>query len=151
MRSLTLAGSSVLLLTGCFTYRSLDSVDTAMPAPGTKVEVRLTTSAAASLANEIGPDVLYLRGDALSADSAALTLAIREAETARHISTEWKGERLTLPREDIASLSQRRLSVGATALVGGLAGGGLVVAATAFSASSSSTGSSGVRPPGGVQ
>ena len=151
MRSLTLAGSSVLLLTGCFTYRSLGPVDTAMPPPGTRVEVRLTTAAAAALANQVGPDVLYLRGDALSADSTALTLAVTESETARHISTEWKGEHLTLPREDIASVSQRRLAVGATALLGGLAGGGLVVAATAFGASSSSTGSNGVQHPVGVQ
>jgi hypothetical protein len=150
MRSLTAAGI-LLLLTGCFTYRSLGSVDAAMPAPDTKVEIRLTTSAAAALANQIGPDVLYLRGDAVSADATALTLAITESETARHTSTTWKGEHVTVPREDIASVSQRRLAVGATALIGGLAGGGLVVAATAFSASSSSTGSNGVKPPVGVQ
>ncbi len=151
MKPLALAGSSILLLTGCFTYRTVGSVEGAMPSAGTKAEIRLTTAAAAALANQIGPDVVYLRGRIVSADSMALTLAVTESETARHISTEWKGEHLVLHREDIASVSQRKLAVGATALLGGLAGGGLVVAAAAFGASSSSAGSGGVRPPGGVQ
>jgi hypothetical protein len=151
MKSLMLAGSSVLLLTACFTYRPLGSVDAAMPTPGTRVEVRLTTTAAAALANQVGPDVLYLQGDVVSADSTALTVAVTQSETARRISTEWRGEHFTLPREDIASLSQRKLSVGATALLGGLAGGGIVAAAAAFSGGSSSTGSTGGNRPGGVQ
>ncbi len=146
-----LASCSLLRLIGCFTYRPLGSVDAVMPAPGTKVEVQLSTSAAPALAGQVGPDVLYLRGNVLSADSAALLLAMTESETARHISTEWKGEHLALARGDIARVSQRKLSVGATALLGSLAGGGIVLAATAFSPSSSVTGSGGVRPPSGVQ
>jgi hypothetical protein len=146
-----LAGSSVLLLAGCFTYRPLGSVDAARPTPGTRVEVRLTTAAAAALANQVGPDVLYLHGDVVSADSTTLTLAITQSETARRIRTDWRGEHLTLPREEIASLSQRKLSVGATALLGGLAGGSLVAAAAAFSGGSNTTGSTGGNKPGGVQ
>ena len=151
MKSLMLAGSSVLLLGACFTYRSLGLVDAAMPAPGTRVEVRLTNAGATTLATQVGPDVLYLQGNVLSADSSALTLAITQSETVRRVSTEWKGEQFTLPREDIASLSERKLSVGATALLGGLAGGGLIAAASAFGGGSSSTGSTGGSKPVGAQ
>lgn len=151
MKRLALAGSCMLLSEGCFTYRLLGSADTAMRTSGTKVEIRLNSWGAATLANQIGVDVLYLQGDILAVDSTALGLAITASETARRVRTEWKGEHLTLPREDIASVSQRKLSVGATALMGGLAGGGLVALAAAFSGASSSSGSTGGGKAGGAQ
>jgi hypothetical protein len=116
------------LLTGCYTYRPLPSVDGAMAPAGTQVEVRLTTAGAAGLANQVGPDVLYLDGFLVAADSNALTVKMARSETARRVSAEWKGEQITIPREDIASVGQRKFSVGATALLGGIAGGGLVAA-----------------------
>ena len=151
MKWVTLLGPGVLLLVGCYTYRPLGSVDVAMPNPGTRVEARLTTVGATALANEIGPDVRSLRGDVVSADSAAITLAITQSETSRHINTEWRGEQVTISRGTIASVSERKFSVGATALVGGLAGGGLVAAAVAFGTGSSNTGSTGGSKPVGVQ
>lgn len=151
MKWLTLGGSCMVLLEGCFTYHLLGSADTAMPTSGTKVEIRLTSRGAATLANQIGPDVLYLQGDILAVDSTALGLAITASETVRRVRTEWKGERLTVPREDIASVSQRELSVGATALMGGLAGGGLIALTAAFSGASSSSGSTAGGKAGGAQ
>jgi hypothetical protein len=121
-------GLLCMLLTGCYTYRPLPSVDGAMAPAGTQVEVRLTTAGAAGLANQVGPDVLYLDGFLVSADSNALTVKMARSETARRVSAEWKGEQITIPREDIAGVSQRKFSVGATALLGGIAGGGLVAA-----------------------
>jgi hypothetical protein len=99
-----------------------------MAPAGTQVEVRLTTAGAAGLANQVGPDVLYLDGFLVAADSNALTVKMARSETARRVSAEWKGEQITIPREDIASVGQRKFSVGATALLGGIAGGGLVAA-----------------------
>ena len=126
MKALLTAGLTGTLLAGCYTYRPLPSVDAAMPAPGLQIEARLTSAGATALASQIGPDILILQGRVVSADSAGLTLAVSHTETARRVSSDWKGEHVTLPREDIASLEGRKFSVGGTALLGGLAGGGLV-------------------------
>ena len=145
MRSTLTAAAACCLLVGCYTYRPLPAVDAVMPGPGTQVEARLTTAGAADLASQVGPDVLLLEGQVLSADSSGVTLAVNRVETGRHIGSDWKGEHVTLPRADVASLLVRRLSVGGTALLGGLAGGGL---AAAFALIGGTGSASGLGSPG---
>ncbi len=143
MMAVVVLGLTCSLLAGCYTYRPLGGVDAAMPAPGDHVEARLTPMGSASLAPQVGPDVLLLEGQVVSADSAGLTLAVTRSETARRIGTEWKGEHVTLPRGDVASLRERKLSVGATALFGGLAGGGLVGVAALLGGAGGASGTAG--------
>ncbi len=148
MRLPLTVGLAGCLLAGCYTYRPLPAVDAVMPAPGTQVEARLTTAGAAALAWQVGPDVLLVAGQVVSADSSGVTLAVNHIETARRISSDWKGEHVTLPREDVASLRVRRFSIGGTALLGGLAGGGLaatfaLIGGTGAASSITSPGSSG--------
>jgi hypothetical protein len=81
----------------------------------------------------------------VSADSSGVTLAVNHIETARRISSDWKGEYVTLPREDVASLRVRRFSIGGTALLGGLAGGGL---AATFALIGGTGTASGITSPG---
>jgi hypothetical protein len=145
MRSPLTAGAACCLLAGCYSYRPMPAVDAVVPTPGTQVEARLTTAGAADLALQVGPDVLRVQGQVVSADSSGVTLAVTRVETARHIGSDWKGEHVLLPRADIASLRTRKLSVGATALFGGLAGGGL---AAAFALIGGTGSSSGVTSPG---
>jgi hypothetical protein len=139
MRLPLIAGLALPLVAGCYSYRPLPSVDTAMPAAGTQVEAQLTTAGATALANEIGPDILSLQGQVLAADSASLTLAVARTATARHIEYEWKGEQVTVPRAAIANLRQRKFAVGPSVLIGGLAGGSVVAAYALFGTSGSST------------
>jgi hypothetical protein len=122
-----------------------------MPAIGTQVDAHLTSAGAAALARQVGPDVRYLQGRVLSADTGGLTLAVTHAETVRRLGIEWKGEHVTLPREDLADVQERKLSVGATALVGGLVGGGLVAAFTLLGGSGSASAGGVGGPPGGVR
>jgi hypothetical protein len=150
MKALLTAGLGTMLLAGCYTYRPLGSVEAAMPVPGTQVEVRLTTAGATALASQVGPDILLLQGQIVTADSAGLTLAVSHTQTARRISSDWKGEHVTLPRQDIASVQGRKLSVGGTALLGGLAGGG-ILAAAALIGGSGTSGTAGGPPPQGPQ
>ena len=140
MRSLLAAGSACCLLAGCYSYRPLPSVDAVNPVPGTQVEARLTTAGAGNLASEVGPDVLSVEGQVVSADSSGLTLAVNRVVNARHIGNDWKGEHVMLPRGDIASLRVRRLSVGGTAILGGLAGGGLAAAFALIGGTGSASG-----------
>ena len=146
MKALLTAGLACMLLAGCYTYRPLPSVDAAMPAPGSKIEVHLTTAGASALANQVGPDILYLEGTLVSADASGLTLAVTRSVSARRLDTDWKSEHVTLPREHIASVGERKFSVGETALLGGLAGGGLVAAYALLGGAGGS--SSNTPPPG---
>ena len=131
------------LLAGCYTYRPLDTVDPASLPAGTNVEVRLTPEGAEHLATQLGPDSRYVRGQWLGADSTGVRLAVSSVETTRRIAVPWRGEQVTLPRGDVATVQERKLAVGTTGLLGGVVLGGLVAAAAAFSGHGSVTGGGG--------
>jgi hypothetical protein len=151
MKAFMLPALACTLVAGCYTYGPIGSADAVTPAPGTPVEVRLTTAGATALASQVGPDILLLQGQVVSADAAGLTLAVSHTETTRRITSEWKGEHVTLPREDIATVQGRRFSLGQTAVLGGLAGGGLVAAAVLIGGNGSSSTIAGGPPPHGPQ
>ena len=113
---------SMLLLAGCYTYRPLENP---APPPGERVSAQLTTEGSQRLTGQIGPEVLHVEGDVVSADSAGLDLDVIEVESIRGIRSDWHGEHVRLPREAVAGLQQRRLSVGGTTLLGGAIVGGL--------------------------
>jgi hypothetical protein len=124
------------LVASCYTYRPLDSP---APAAGSRVAVRLTPAGERRLAGELGNGITFVIGDVVAADSAALRLAVREVEDARRVSTDWKGEQISIQRAYIADVQARQLSLPATGLLGGAIVGGLVAAYAAFGGSSSSS------------
>ncbi|MGH7628000.1 MAG: hypothetical protein ACREOF_01130 [Gemmatimonadales bacterium] len=124
--------AAISLLSACYSYRSAGPVETVAPKPGTRVNLVLTQQAVADFGMQLGPQATYVEGNVIDADSAGLRLAVVRVEDARRTGTDWKGEQVTFPREAIASLSERRLSIGATAIIGGLAVGGVLGAYAAF-------------------
>jgi len=140
MKSQMIVLAAVWLMTGCYSYRQAGPADAVAPATGSHIQVRLTQEGALGLAQQIGPQAVTVEGDVINADADSLRLAVRGVEDARHITTEWKGEQVAIPRAAIASVGQRRLSVGATALLGGLAAGSVIAAAEVFSGGGASTG-----------
>jgi len=114
--------SIALVLTGCYTYRPI-----AIPAPaeGTRVSAQLTGQGSVDLAGQIGPDVLHVEGDVIGADSTGLELVVREIESFRGIRSDWQGERVRIPRQAVAGMQERRLSIGGTGLLGGVMAAGL--------------------------
>ena len=145
MKSQMAVLAAVSLVTACYSYQHAGPADAVAPATGSHIQVRLTQQGAVALAPQIGPQAVTVEGDVVSADADSLRLAVREVQDARHITTEWKGEHVAIPRDAIASVGERRLSVGATALLGGLAAGSVIAAAGIFSGSGASTGA--VTPP----
>jgi hypothetical protein len=145
MRSPLLVLVAASLVSACYTYKHSGPADAVAPATGTRIQVRLTKEGSVALTQQIGPQAVTVDGDVVSADADTLRLALRGVEDARHVTTDWKGEQVAIPRDAIASVGERRLSVGATALVGGLAAGGVIAAAAAFSGSGTSSGA--VVPP----
>jgi len=114
--------SIALVLTGCYTYRPI-----AIPASaeGTRVSAQLTGQGSVDLAGQIGPDVLHVEGDVIGADSTGLELVVREIESFRGIRSDWQGERVRIPRQAVAGMQERRLSIGGTGLLGGVLAAGL--------------------------
>jgi hypothetical protein len=112
----------VLLLAGCYTYRPLANP---APPPGQRVSAQLTTEGSRELTGQIGPEILHVEGQVVSADSSGLDLEVLEIESYRGIRSDWHGEHVKLPRQAVAGLQERRLSVGGTTLLGGVLAGGL--------------------------
>lgn len=129
--------AAMWLLGACYSYRPVDTVS---PKPGMRIQLTLTRESVTGLALQLGPEATYVEGDLLRADSTALLLAVRRVENPRHMGTEWKGEQVTIPREAIASVSERHFSIGATAIASGLAVGGMIGAYAAFGTSGSADG-----------
>jgi hypothetical protein len=148
MKSQLAVLAAVSLVTACYSFKHAGPADAVAPATGSYIQVRLTQQGALALAQQIGPQALTVNGEVVSADPDSLRLAVRSVEDSRHITTEWKGERIAIPRDAIATVGQRRLSVGATALLGGLAAGSVIAAAELFSGSGASSGTVSPTPIG---
>jgi hypothetical protein len=114
--------AGAFLLTGCYTYRPLATPD---PVPGDRVSAQLTVDGSRELAGQIGPEVLHVEGDVLDADSTGLNLEVREIESYRGIRSDWHGEQVRLPRQAVAGMQERRLSIGGTTVLGGVLTAGL--------------------------
>lgn len=126
------AVATVSLLGACYSYRPAGPVDTVTPEQGTRVNLTLTSEGVAMFANQLGPQATYVEGDVIEADPSMLRIAVRRVEDARRTGAEWKGEQVTFPRTAVASVRERHFMVGATAIVSGLAVGGVIGAYAAF-------------------
>jgi hypothetical protein len=113
---------AIVALAGCYTYRPLATPE---PAQGTRVSAQLTGQGSVDLAGQIGPDVLHVEGEVVEADSTGLELVVHEIESFRGIRSDWQGEHVKIPRDAVAGMQERRLSVGGTGLMGGVMAAGL--------------------------
>jgi hypothetical protein len=134
-----------LLSGGCYSYQPVRDV---APKTGTRVSVTLTEHAVAEFSPKLGPQAMYVEGNVLEADSSGLRLAVVRVEDARRIATDWRGEQVTFPRDAIARVSERKLSIGATAIISGLAVGSVVGAYLAFDPNGKADGVSFPTPQG---
>lgn len=115
---------------GCYYYEPLA---TPVPESGTYLQVMLTDSGTSHFWSYLGPDVGDVRGRLLTADHAAIALSVESVELRHGQVLSWKGESVTLGREYVARLQERRLSKSRTVLtaVGGVAA--FVAALTVYS------------------
>jgi hypothetical protein len=139
--------AAVLLTSACYSYQPVQDVT---PKLGTRVNLMLTERAVAEYSVRLGPQATYIEGNVIDVDSAGMRLAIVRVEDARRTGTDWKGEQVTFPREAIARVTERKLSVGATAIVSGLAVGSVVGAYLAFDLEGKADGVA-IPPPQGPQ
>jgi hypothetical protein len=136
------------LVAGCYSYRPVGQVDTASPDPGKRVELQLTDQGGRTMVSQLGPDAQTVDADMIRSDSSTITVAVWQVEDSHHAQTQWRGEQVVVPRDAIASLRERRLSVAGTGVLGGLIAGGALVAYEAFKGSGEVQGSGPASGPG---
>jgi hypothetical protein len=136
------------LLAACYSYQTEGPVDSAAPEAGARVVVSLTQQGAVGLASQLGPAIQSVEGNLLESDPGGLALAVWEVEDTRRVRSDWKGERVVIPRDAIAGVRRRRFSAGATGLLGGLLAGGVFAAYEAFKGTGSAAGSGPGNGPG---
>ena len=118
--------------TGCYQYRYAGSVDSVEPVAGRRVTLRLTDQGMADLSAQLGGGVSAVEGEIVNADVDRLEVSVASTEDVRRISSDWRGERVSIPRHAVASVRERRFSPGATGLAGALFVGGLAGAYALF-------------------
>lgn len=112
---------------------------------GANVSVTLTDFGTANLGRLLGMGVGTVEGELLSLSDSALTVAVQLVRQRDGIETFWKGERVTIPRLDVAEIRQRRFSKGKSAVATMAVIAAAVGAVEAFIG----TGSGGSSPTGG--
>jgi hypothetical protein len=119
-------------LTGCYQYRYAGPVDQVEPVAGRKVTLNLTDQGSADLAVQLGGGVSSVEGEIVGGDADRLEVAVASTEDHRRITSDWKGERVSIPRHAVARVTERRFSAGATGLAGAIVVGGLAGAYALF-------------------
>jgi hypothetical protein len=143
------AGNAILglglaaMLTACYTYRPSDGP---VPAVGSHVSLELSAEGTSALARELGPNPARVDGVLLGVDSIGPRLAVHAVENGRGEQARWNGEQVRVPRQLIAVVEERRLSMPQTGVLAGLAVGGLYAASRLRGGSGTLGGGAGGRP-----
>ena len=130
--------------TGCYYYQPLG---TPAPRPGTYMQVMLTDSGTSHFWGYLGPDVGNVRGRLITADPQVFALSVESVEQRHGQVLTWKGEAVTLRREYVATVQERRLSKSRVALLAGGSVVGLVATVAALATWAAGSGSGGGGGP----
>src|SRR5260370_6234941 len=129
-------------LAGCYNYAPLTTLD---PRTGTRVTAQLTDSASFALARYLGRDVAAVEGRLLTVTDQDISIAVAAVRHSNGLEHYWRGEVVTLPRGDVATLRERKLAPGRSAFLVLAGVGGSLALLEAFGVFS--TGSGGISTP----
>jgi hypothetical protein len=110
------------------------------------VRLTLTDSGAVSLASQLGPATEEVSGRVLTDSTGAYVVSVHGTRRRDGVESDWKGERVTVPRILVARAEERRFSGKRTMLAS------LAIIAAAIAAREAFWGPGGVfggAPPGG--
>lgn len=99
---------------------------------GTRISVELTDAGTVEMASQVGPRIHMLVGDVNVVSDSTIVLSMRSATDVRGVESLWQGEQVTVRRGDIASVGERQLSTGRTAVFSVIAVAGAFLIARAF-------------------
>lgn len=101
------------MVLACHRY---DPITSPTVARGTNVSVSLTDFGTANLGRLLGMGVGTVEGDLLVMSDSALTISVQVVRQRDGVETFWKGERVTIPRADVAEIRERRFAKGKSAI-----------------------------------
>src|SRR5690349_17185748 len=106
-RGAVVVGLAALLfgVSGCYTYRPL----TAPPVPAMRVAALLTDNGRVGAASQIGPRNDRLEGRFLEGSDTAYLLSVTAVKPIHGPWVRWTGEQVSLRRDYVATLYERRL------------------------------------------
>lgn len=117
----------LLGVAGCYSYRPLATA----PQPATQVSVVLTDHGRAAAGRSIGSGTDRVEGALVDASDTAYVLSVTAVHPLSGRVVRWAGETVSVRREYVARLYERRFSRGRTALmVGGALAAAVAIVAT---------------------
>jgi len=115
----TVAALLLFSLMGCYRTTSLETM---VPAPGTRIVADVSPVAAEELAQLIGPDATGLEGHVVRWNETEAELALLRVDHRGGRGVQWNQEHVVFPDAALRNIQERTLDTGRTALfVGGLA------------------------------
>lgn len=131
-----------VLCTGCYAYAPVQTT----PQPGAQVALEVTDEGRVALSEKIGPGVVRLEGTLAGVEGDALLVDASAVRQVRGYISDLGGVRVTLPRQFVTRMDERRLSRSRTALV---IGGVVAVVVGFFAVKISGRSTPGDEEPGG--
>lgn len=134
--------AAVTVLAGCYKYQPLNSVT---PANGQEVQVSLNEQGSSAVRPHFGEGVGDLQAKMLEFRADTIRLAVHSARGMDGVQLYSGADTIALPMSGVSSIAGRKVSVGQSALLGGVLIGGSIAAMAALSGD----GGNGTLPPGG--
>lgn len=104
-----------LSTTACYSYTTVQTA----PPPGTQVALEVTDEGRVALRDKIGPGVVRLEGTMAGVDSSGLLVDAQAVRQVKGYISDLGGVRVTLPRQYVTRIDERRFNTSRTLIVAG--------------------------------
>jgi hypothetical protein len=112
------------------------------------VAVSITDRGREAMTPMVGSNVRRINGRVVESTDSALVLSVTSVDHLRGLPDRWGGESITVPRDFISTVGERRLSRGRTAIVLGVVAAAVAVASRIAIEGFGTGGGGNDRPPG---
>lgn len=131
--------------TGCYTYVPLWN---GVPQPGAEISLGLSDRGRNALAGPLGPGAREVAGQLVSSTDSAFVIGVKEVTyIGSGAAAKWNGEKITVPRDYVSGLAERRLSKSRSWIAVGIAVGVAALATTVALNGFGTNASDGRLPP----
>jgi hypothetical protein len=120
----------LVVLTGCYTQQPLE---TAVPAPATRIIAQVTDTGAVALSGPVGPGALEVEGVVATADQTTWQLNLTRVDYRGGTSVSWNRELVSVPRNALSNVTVKKVSRSRSWLTAGLITAGAILASQLFS------------------
>ena len=131
--------------TGCYTYVPLWN---GAPQPGSEISLGLSDRGRTALAGPLGPGARMIAGRLVNGSDSAFVIGVREVTyIGSGTAARWNGEVITVPRDYVSGLAERRLSKSRSWIAAWIAVGVAALATTVALNGFGTNASDGKLPP----